>query len=204
MTELPSVKFCWNGMKWNHFWSELLQAMKNGWNTRISNASAHGQGLMTLHKRFLSLDWRKTRYCRVCGGIGKELSTMSCCKVAKPSIRSCTVHNSTVWTKQSRKSVHNWPTERESCSIMTMRGHTHLWWTNWRNLDGKFWCIHRIARILHHRTTICFALCKTRLMGKNWPTETLLKHTWASFSTINHRNSTPMKLWSYLKNCKRS
>ena len=99
MTELSSVKCCWN---------------------------AHGQRLMTLHKQFLSLDWRKTRYCWVCDGIGRKLSIMGCCKVAKSSIRSCTLHNLTVWTKQSKMSVQNRPTERESCSIMTMHGHTSL------------------------------------------------------------------------------
>jgi len=39
-----------------------------------------------------------------------------------------------------------------------------------------------------------FALCKICLMVKNWPIETLLKLTWASFSTINHRRSIPMEL----------
>ena len=99
-----------------------------------------------------------------------------------------------------------WPTERELCSIMIMRGHTHLWWLgiNWRHLVRNFWCIHHIASTLHHMTTICFGLCKILLMVKNWLTETSLKITWLSFSTINHGSSTTMELWSYPKNGKGS
>jgi len=71
-------------------------------------------------------------------------------------------------------------------------GNTHLWWlrTNWRYLDGKFWCIHRIARILHRRTSICFALCKTRLMVKNLPTETAETHLGKLF------NNKPQKFYT--------
>lgn len=48
---------------------------------------------------------------------------------------------------------------------MTMPYHIHLTLLreNWKNLDGKFYGIRHVARILHHQTIICFCLCRTYL-----------------------------------------
>ena len=41
---------------------------------------------------------------------------------------------------------------------------------------------------------ICFGLCKTSLMEKNWPTKEQPKTMSPSFSPLNHRSSMPMEL----------
>ena len=133
-----------------------------------------------------------------------EMFIMNCCNLTKLPLLSCTVRNSTVWMEESRKSDQNWPTERELYSIM--RDLTHLWrlGKDSQNLAGNFWCTHRTVWILRRLITIYFNLRKVFLMVKNWPTEEHMEIAWSRFSTINHRNSTLVKLWSYSKNNKRS
>ena len=85
---------------------------------------------------------------------------------------------------------------RPHTSLMTRQKLTEL--------VGKFWCTHCTARTLRRLNIICFGLCKTSLMEKNWPTKEQPKTMSPSFSPVYHRSSIPMELWNCPKNGKRS
>jgi len=74
-----------------------------------------------------------------------------------------------------------------------------VWW-DWKGIvHYEFWCIHRIARILHCRTIICFALCKTRLMVKIGRP----RRCWNSLGQVFQQKTTEvLHRWNYEANWK--
>jgi len=85
----------------------------------------------------------------VCGGIGKESFSMSCCHPFKQLILTFTVNKWKDYAKQSKESDQNWLIRNASSFITTTPDPTHLWRSikNWENLIGKFLYIHLIVLI---------------------------------------------------------
>jgi len=162
---------------------------KRSWSKADDHPQTISKPELTANKVMLNVWWDRE------GIIYYELL-----KCGKTINSTCTVHKSTAWTKKSRDIDQNWPTERELCSIMAMRGHTFLITRNkltslgWEVLMPPPYSQHLAPSDYH-----LFRALQNSLGGKNWPTETLVKITWSSFSTISHRRSTTMELWIYAK-----
>jgi len=53
--------------KSNHFWKGSLRTIKNGLHTIIMYKKGRSQSKVKLHKRWQSHDWRREKWCCVCG-----------------------------------------------------------------------------------------------------------------------------------------